>query len=188
MSEKQCADCYETIGDEVAALRHYVEEHPDSDTLQRVLDDVQIRVKCRECAEPTVGDLRMSDWTEGDQQLITRANCDSCEDENPLAKLEVRKVEPALVFDQRVDTDETDDREMNVYTIEKSVKYEGGNLLDATAHKDKAIDYARSKANSGRSDKSIDEWESDNPNQVLSIQKSDTTYVVRQWSVEIIDE
>lgn len=100
---KQCAECLADLGqsDEplVEALQHYIAEHPDSETLDRVLDGVRVSVKCVGCKSRFVTPLS-SVVREGTVSLSARQYCPSCVRTDPLKELVHRDMTVRRVVEQ----------------------------------------------------------------------------------------
>lgn len=77
----------ETAEDYADALRHYLDEHTDSEHLKAVFDGFELTTACADCGEGFVTDVIVSDG------LRVRSYCDECADADiPVLTLVYRQV------------------------------------------------------------------------------------------------
>ena len=70
-----------------------------------------------------------------------------------------------------------------VYTIEKSVRYEGSTIECVYADESNAVQEARTLAEKHRYEGEWEEWVTGDPH-IISLSKKDVTFVVKRWEVE----
>lgn len=81
--DKQCAVCYEPVTDDPAdALKHYLEEHPNSDVLAEIVESIEAVVECAECEKEFATGLQT-----GLGNIGAPAYCPACEQERYHRKL-----------------------------------------------------------------------------------------------------
>lgn len=112
---KVCAECYANLRDSdeplAKALRHYVEEHPESETLERVLQNIWIKTECSGCGVEFIADVD-HDLHIG---LQTRQYCGGCESDNALRRLCMQTLTPEKVVSYEVDRENW--HEPKAYTL-----------------------------------------------------------------------
>ena len=64
-----------------------------------------IRIKCRDCKNEFIARLDVHCHEAESRDYVANSYCVGCEEKNPLRKLEVRTLRPALVETQRIDPD-----------------------------------------------------------------------------------
>lgn len=112
---KVCAECHADLrgpNESLAkALRHYTEEHPESETLNRVLQNVFVKTECQGCSDEFITEVDYNPQF----GLMVQQCCAECENENPIREIAVQSLTPEEVASKEVDRENW--HEPKAYTL-----------------------------------------------------------------------
>lgn len=97
-----CRNCGENLvmsddSDRAEVLAHYVENHPESETLSEAVELLEARTECSECGTEFVATPSVGRGTGETPRLYLPAVCDDCADDDPLNSLLVDETAPTEV-------------------------------------------------------------------------------------------
>ncbi|MFC7077777.1 hypothetical protein [Haloarcula halophila] len=100
-----CLECGSTLSSAdkplSEALSHYLSEHPKSETLGSVLENVRVEVSCENCGKHFPTDLQVS-YVDGEGRLTAQQYCPQCEDSDPLRRIFVQDIDPSEALENQV--------------------------------------------------------------------------------------
>lgn len=98
---KFCAECFEEVEAEPAEiLSHYLEEHPQSDALSKVLRGKWVVVECQDCGGEFYATVNYADGSIG-----ADAYCPDCDDEG-YRRIYAQTLSPAELLEREGDPSE----------------------------------------------------------------------------------